>query len=176
MGAKSGKYELNFGNSVSNENKTLSLFSLNSNGPIPNEGLGKEGIFSPVLLHQGISNEVSSSEVNDLTIVWLDTEMKARPENIDTQVALKYFSNYLRTFEQIDAFENYVEQVDKINRLRESNEEKLLAIVSTALALTIIPSLHDRPQVKFIYIYGKSEMDAEVSRELLKKYTKVRII
>jgi hypothetical protein len=152
MGSKSGKYTVENGNSVQSRNKILSSFSSNVNESIPSEKLSKEDASLPIIVHQ-----------NFLT----DTEIYDQPTNIDTQIKLKNLINYLRIFDQIDACEQYISKM---------NNDKLLIIVSTTLALTFIPHSHDCPQIKSIYIYGKSKIDTNVSERLLTKYAKVYVI
>jgi hypothetical protein len=151
MGSKSGKYTIENGSSTRSRTKILSSFSSN----------GHESI--PTIVHQN----TLSQNVNNLTLIWLDTEINNRSSNIDTQIKLKNLINSLRIFDEIDEFEKYIKQIGK------TNKDKLLVIISTTLALTIIPHLHDRPQVKYIYIHGKTKLDTKVGQQLLEKYPKV---
>jgi hypothetical protein len=167
MGSKSGKYTVENGNSVQSRNKILSSFSSNVNESIPSEKLSKEDASLPIIVHQNFLTDTLLSNVNNLTLVWLDTEVYDQPMNIDTQIKLKNLINYLRIFDQIDTCEQYISKM---------NNDKLLIIVSTTLALTFIPHSHDCPQIKSIYIYGKSKIDTNVSERLLTKYAKVYVI
>ncbi|CAF0967116.1 unnamed protein product [Rotaria sordida] len=111
--------------------------------------------------------------MDNLTLVWLDTEMNNRSENIDIQIRLKNVINYLRIFDQVEACEQYIERVGEINTINKINEEKLLLVISSTLPLTIISHVRDLPQVKDIYIYRKSKTHDTTIQEFLKNYTKV---
>ena len=163
MGSKSGKYTVENGSFNQSRTKILSSFSSNKHESIPNEKMMKEDASLRTIVHQNIL----SQNVNNLTLIWLDTEINNRSSNINIQIKLKNLINYFRIFDQIDEFEQYIKQIGK------TNKEKLLVIISRTLALTIIPQLHERPQVKYIYIYGKTKIDTKASQQLLKKYPKV---
>lgn len=173
MGSKNGKYNVEHGDSVQNGSETLSSMASISDESMVGEKSRKEEASLPTLIHQDSLADTSSSNTTDLTLVWLDTELNDRPSNIDTQIKLKNLINYLRIFEDLDTFEQYIEQIGKMNNTGRINEEKLFVIISPILALTIIPHFHDLPQVKYIYIYGKEKIDANVTQQLLKKYIKV---
>jgi len=173
MGSKNGKYNVEHGDSVQNGSETLSSLASISDESMIGEKSIKEEASLPTLIHQNSLADTSSSNTTDLTLVWLDTELNNRLSNIDTQIKLKNLINYLRIFEELDKFEQYIEQIGKMNNTGRINEEKLFVIISPTLALTIIPHFHDLPQVKCIYIYGKAKIDANVTQQLLKKYIKV---
>ena len=52
-------------------------------------------------------------------------------------------------------------------------KEKLFVIISTTLAPTIIPHLHELSQVKYIYIFGKSKSISRAHQEWLRRFNKV---
>ena len=164
MGSKSAKYRVENGSSIQSRTKTFSPFSSKLNESIPSENLAKEDASLPKMIHQNLLKDTLSE---GKTLVWIDTEINNQPSNIDTQIQLKNIINSLRIFDQIEAFEKYITHLDNIHN------EKLFVIISTTIALTIIPHLHEHQQVKYIYIYGKTKIDTKISRQLLEKYPKV---
>ena len=157
MGLKSGKYKVERGNSIKNEKE---IFSFGSNES------RKEKASLPKFIHQNLL----TPNITDLALVWLDTEINNQPSNIDTQIKLKNLINYLRIFDKVNACEHYIKQIGQINK------GKVLVIISTTLALKIIPHLHEFPQVKYIYIHGESKAKHKISPQFFKKYTKVDVI
>ncbi|CAF0782517.1 unnamed protein product [Adineta steineri] len=176
MGSKTSKYTVEKEDSDSNKNKTLSSLPSNSNELMIDERPKKEVTSLPKLIHvASLSNPSSSSSTkNNLTVVWLDTEINNQPEHTDTQTKLKNLICYIRIFDDIDACTQYIEQTGYMNTSNLMNEEKLLMIISSTLAFTIIPQFHDLPQIKYFYIYGTSKINAKTSQEMLKKYPKIK--
>lgn len=159
MGSAGGKYNIKNGNFSQNENTTLRSISSKK---IKSK---KEKEFLPKCIHQDF---LADSNNDNLTIVWLDTEIHQQSLNIDIQIKLRNLINSLRIFDEINAFEYYIQQINRIN-----NQEKLFLIISTKLALTIIPIVYHRCLIKYIYIYGNGKIDKKTKEELLKKYSKV---
>jgi hypothetical protein len=155
MGSTGGKYNCEYGNSSENRNTILPSNSNQSKN---------ESASLPRFIHQHLLTDSLSSNKDNLTIVWLDNDIHNQPSNIDIQIKLKNLSNYLRIFDEVNAFEQYIIQI---------NEEKLFIIISPTLALTMIPRLHRHSQIKCIYIFGKVKINPKTHQELLKKYPKV---
>ncbi|CAF3035445.1 unnamed protein product [Rotaria sp. Silwood2] len=175
MGSKSGKYEIDHDNFIQFEDETLSAFSSSSNGSIASERLRKEEAFLSTFVHSNFSNDILSSKMDNLTLVWLDTEMNNRPDSIDTQIRLKNVINYLRIFDQVDACERYIKRIGEMNNINKINEEKLLLVISTTVPFPIISYFHGFTQVKDIYIYGKSKTNSSVIQQFVKNHCKVYI-
>ncbi|CAF4681217.1 unnamed protein product [Rotaria sp. Silwood1] len=173
MGSKSGKYIVDHDNSIQVADATLSAFSSNSNESIASEILKKEDASLPILVHRSFSNDIVSSKMENLTLVWLDTEINEQPEHIDTQIRLKNVINDVRIFDQVEVCEQYIERIGEMNTINKINEEKLLLVISTTVPLTIISHFHSLPQVKDIYIYGKTDINATVIQQFVKNYIKV---
>ncbi|CAF0832849.1 unnamed protein product [Adineta steineri] len=175
MGSKTSKYTVENEDSDLNKNKTSSSLPSSSNELMIDERPKKEVTSLPKLIHvASLSNTSSSSTKNNLTVVWLDTEINNQPEHTDTQTKLKNLICYIRIFDDIDTCTQYIEQTGYMNTSNLMNEEKLLMIISSTLALTIIPQFHDLPQIKSFYIYGTSKINAKTSQEMLKKYPKIK--
>jgi len=164
MGSTSGKYSVEHVNSAQNRKKTFPSFPSNSNS------LKKDKISLPTIIRQNLLIDSSSSNKDNLTLVWLDTEINNEALNIDIQIKLKNLINYLRIFDEINSFERYIEQIGQMNK------EQLFVIISTALSLTMIPYLHRLSQIKYIYIYGKVKIDTKTNQQLITKYPKVKNI
>jgi len=164
MGSTNGKYSVEYGNSVQNRNKTLPSSPSNSNIS------KKEKRSLPTIIRRNLLIDSLLPNKDNLTLVWLDTDINNQASNIDIQIKLKNLINYLRIFDEINSFERYIEQISQMNK------EQLFVIISTALSLTIIPYLHNFSQIKYIYIYGKEKLDIKINQQLIIKYPKVKNI
>ncbi len=155
MGSNSAKYDIKDGNFAQNRRTTIP----SSSSMITKST--KETL--PKCIHQ----DLLSNDKDNFTIIWVDTEIHHHSSNIDMQIKLKNLVRYLRIFDEIDAFKQYIKQIDP------RNKEKLFVIISTPLALSMIPDLHRFYSIKSIYIYGKAEIDEKTKRKLFKSYPKV---
>lgn len=170
MGLKNGKYDIEHGN----YNQTLpSTYGSELNGSIVNKKLRKDEASIPKCLHRNNIMDTLPRNTDNLSLVWLDTDLYNRTSNIDTEVKLKNLINYTRVFDRVDMCERYIKQIGRMNNSDYIRKEKLLVIISTTLAPTIIPHLHDLLQVKYIYIYGKAKTISKAHQEWLRKYNKV---
>lgn len=158
MGLTSGKYDIRDGNG---REETLPSLSMKLSGPKKEKG------FIPQCIRQNSFVDSSWTTKDNSTIVWIDIDINHHPSNIDIQIKLKNLINSLRIFDQLNAFEQYIE------RIRQINEEKLFIIISPTLALTIIPHVHHHDSIQYIYIYGKAKIDEKIKDELFKRYPKV---
>jgi hypothetical protein len=161
MGSTSGKYNMTDENSAQNRRTTIPSISLK----ITKSKNEKKSL--PKCIHQDILMDSLSSNKDNFTIVWIDTEIHHQSSNIDIQIKLKNLIHYLRIFDELTAFEHYIKKINQIN------QEKLFVIISTPLALSMIPHLHHLSSIKYIYIYGKAEIDGKIKEKLLKTYPKV---
>jgi len=173
MGSKNGKYDFEHGSSVQNRKETLPSYPSESNGSILTKKVKREVSSIPQCLHQDFVQESSSTNTDNLSLVWLDTNIYLRSSNIDTEVKLKNLINYIRVFDRVDTCEKYIKQIGKMNSSDSIRKEKLLVIISTTLAPTLIPHLHDLSQVRYIYIFGKTKTISKAHQEWLRKYNKV---
>ena len=171
MGSKNGKYDCEKGSSPANRNESLPSWTSAADGPATNKKSKKELAGVPTCLHR---DELVDRSVDRLSVIWLDTNVFERVANIDMEVKLKNVISYVRLFDRVDACEKYIKQIGAMNAGAHLCQEKLFLIISTTLAPTIIPHLHDLTQVKFIYIFGKSKSLSKLHVLALTKYTKVR--
>ncbi|CAF2934322.1 unnamed protein product [Rotaria sp. Silwood2] len=174
MGSKNGKYDFEHGISSQNYDETLPSFSSELNGSIATKKSRKDITSIPTCIHQDILIDTSTTNIDNLSLVWLDTDIHQRPSNVDVEVKLKNLINYVRVFDRVDACERYIKQIGRMNNNNHTRQEKLLVIISTTLAPTLIPHLHDLSQVKYIYIFGKSKSISRAHEQWLRKNNKVK--
>jgi len=173
MGSKSGKYDIEHGNSLRNDNQALPIPLSELNGSMLNKKTRKDEAALPTCIHRDILRDSLPANIDILSLVWLDADIHRRASNIDTEVKLKNLIHYIRVFDRVDVCEKYIKQIGRMNNSDYIRKEKLFVIISTTLAPTIIPHLHDLSQVKYIYVYGKSKTIAKAHQEWLRKYNKV---
>lgn len=173
MGSKNGKYDIEHGDSVRNHNESLPTYGSELNGSILNKKLRKDEASLPKCIHRDIVMDSLPRNNDNASLVWLDTDLHRRTSNIDTEIKLKNLVHYIRVFDRVDSCEKYIKQIGKMNNSDYIRKEKLLVVISTTLAPTIIPHLHDLLQVKYIYIYGKEKTISKAHQEWLRKYNKV---
>ncbi|UJR08607.1 hypothetical protein I4U23_012866 [Adineta vaga] len=174
MGSKNGKYDFEHENSLSNGNDTLPSCSINTNESFISKISKHNGNLQPKCIHQDVLIDPSATDIDHLSLVWLDPDIRRRVSNIDTEVKLKNLINYVRIFDRVDVCERYIKQIGKMNKNSNVSKENLLVIISTTLAPTLIPHLHDLAQVKYVYVYGKSNTISKAHEEWLKRYNKVK--
>ena len=158
MGLTSGKYNIKDRNSAQEILPSLSTKL---------SGSTKEKQSLPQCIGRNSLADSSSTTKDDSTLVWIDVEINRQPSNIDMQIKLKNLINSLRIFDEVNAFEQYIE------RIRQINQEKLFIIISPTLALTLIPHLHHHTPIQYIYIYGTAKIDEKIKEEISKRYPKV---
>ena len=71
--------------------------------------------------------------------------MNATEENIEAQKTLRESINFLRTFDDAEACENYIRSISPYDRI--------ILIVSGRLGGTVVPRIHSFRQVLEIYVY-----------------------
>lgn len=78
-------------------------------------------------------------------LIWLDLSVNNSRENLDAQKRLRSLVNHLKTFEQIDQCEQYIQST--------SPQDHLTLIVSGQFGEKIVPRIHQLQQISSIYIY-----------------------
>ncbi|CAF1573184.1 unnamed protein product [Rotaria magnacalcarata] len=174
MGSKNGKYDFQHGGLSQTRHEDLPSFSSEFNGSIQTKNSRKDMTSIPACIHQDILIDRSALNAENLSLVWLDTDIYRRPSNIDIEFKLKNLLNYVRLFDRVDSCERYIKHIGKMNNSSNIKQEMLFVIISTTLAPTLIPHLHDLTQVKYIYIFGKSKSISKAHEGWLKKYNKVK--
>ncbi|CAF0820776.1 unnamed protein product [Adineta ricciae] len=173
MGLKNGKYDFSREHSSTNANESLPSYPIDTNESFISR-ISKFDIKSlPKCTHQDVLTDPNATSLDNLSLVWLDLDVYRCPSNIDTEVKLKNLISYVRTFNQVEVCERYIKQIGRMNNVN-VRKEYLLVIISTVLAPTLMPHLHDLPQVKCVYIYGKPKTISKAHQEWLKTYSKVR--
>ena len=167
MGMKNGKYDFQQSNSLPINDSEISH-------SIYDKRTQQSEASLPKCLHHRALNDSHRNE--NVTVVWLDTYIHERLSNIDTEVKLKNLFHYVRIFDRVDQCEKFIKQIGKMNNNHNNmKKDTLLVIISTNLAPTLTPHLHDLSQVKFIYVYGKSRTISRAHQTWLQKYNKVNI-
>jgi len=157
MGSTGGKYSIEYGNDIhSKKNTNLPTILYSSNRS------KKEKASLPIFIQR---NQLNNSHL--LTIIWLDTQINNHLTNIDIQIKLKNLSTYFRIYDRIAPFEEYIKSIDL------SDSEELFVIISSTLALTVIPQIASNPYIKHIYVYGQAKIEPDTKQQLLKTYPKV---
>jgi hypothetical protein len=173
MGLRNGKYDIEHGSTFGYGNETLPTSLSELNGSILGKKIRKAESSLPRCIHRDILTDSVPINIDNLSLVWLDTDIHRRTSNIDTEIKLKNLIDYIRVFDRVDACERYIKQIGKMNNNDYMRKEKLLVIISTTLAPTIVPHLQELSQVKYIYVYGKSKTISKAHQEWLRKYNKV---
>lgn len=166
MGSKNGKYDFKHGGVLPDGQGTLPTSAgdeREASSDRQTKCTHRDSLVDPFL-----------SAADHVSLVWLDTDIHRRASNIDTEVKLKNLVRYVRVFDRVDACERYIKQIGKMNANSTGRNEYLLVLISTALAPTLIPHLHDLPQVKHVYVYGKSNSMSKAHQEWIKRNSKVR--
>ncbi|CAF1439837.1 unnamed protein product [Adineta steineri] len=106
------------------------------------------------------SEKPATSNLESFACLWLDQNINSTQDNRDTLKALRQAINHLRTFDDSDAYEQYIRQI---------NQEKVILIVSGSWGRQIIPRLHDLPQLSAFYVFCQ---DHEANEQWANKYHK----
>ncbi|CAF4319511.1 unnamed protein product, partial [Rotaria sp. Silwood2] len=97
-------------------------------------------------------------------IVWLDANVNKTKDNEETYKALRASINYLKTFDNIQEGETYIQSIHR---------EKIILIISGGFGMEIVGRIHDFEQINSIYIYCG---DKALHEEWSKNYSKVRAV
>ncbi|CAF1424874.1 unnamed protein product [Didymodactylos carnosus] len=102
--------------------------------------------------HSTVSKMIELSEdqseankiLETFIIVWLDANVNKTKDNEETYKALRRSINYLKTFDNMQESEAYVQSI---------HCEKIILIVSGGFGMEIVPRIHDFEQINSIYVY-----------------------
>ena len=106
-----------------------------------------------------------SENLETFGIVWLDGKANHDEQSRKAQQKLRDVINYLKTFEDPNDCQKYIEQT--------SDNHSLLFIVSGRLGQEVVPRIHHLRQVFTIYVYC---MDKKLNEKWAKDFKKVRNI
>lgn len=171
MGSRNGKYDFEHANSMPNLHPTIPHTS--TDPKLTKKSRPSDNPLPLRCLHHDRLVDRSTTHADNLSLVWLDSQLYQRTSNIDTEIKLKNVVEYIRVFDRVDACERYIKQIGRLNNNEYMRKEKLLVIISTALAPTLTPHLHDLSQVQAIYVFGKAKTISKAHQEWLSKYPKV---
>jgi len=107
------------------------------------------------------ANQFDSSNLESVACLWLDQDVNSTEENRETLQELRQVINHLRTFNNSDQCEQYVQQI---------THEKVVLIVSGSLGRHIVPRLHSLTQFSACYVFCR---DKEANEQWASKYHKV---
>ncbi len=93
--------------------------------------------------------------------LWLDKDVNSTDDNRGTQQELRQVINHLRTFDNSDQCEQYIQQI---------THEKVVLIISGSLGRQMVPRLHSLPQFSACYVFCK---DQKANEQWAKEYSKV---
>lgn len=106
--------------------------------------------------------KMADKNLETYSLVWLDASVNNSKENLDAQQRLRSLINHLKTFEQIDQCEQYIQSV--------SPQDRIVLVVSGQLGEQIVPRIHQLRQVSVIYIYCT---DRKKNEQWAKEFAKV---
>jgi hypothetical protein len=102
-----------------------------------------------------------SSNLESVACLWLDQDVNSTDDNRETLQELRQVINHLRTFNNSDQCEQYIQQI---------THEKVVLIVSGSLGRHIVPRLHSLSQFSACYVFCR---DKEANEQWASKYLKV---
>jgi len=114
-----------------------------------------------VTKNEPAANQFDSSNLELVACLWLDQDVNSTEDNRETLQELRQVINHLRTFNNSDQCEQYVQQI---------THEKVVLIVSGSLGRHIVPRLHPLPQFSACYVFCR---DKEANEPWASKYHKV---
>ena len=99
--------------------------------------------------------------LEDVTVIWVDSNIDDSPDNLHTQSLLDDLSNCVLLYTDPELCMDYIQAITK---------ERLFVIVSGILLQSVLPGLHSISAVTAIFIFC---LDRISDRTVLGKYTKI---
>jgi hypothetical protein len=109
------------------------------------------------------SSTSTTQNLETFSLLWLDENVNLIEENVIAQQKLRTVINQLKTFENYQTCEQYIQQIEDVN--------SVILIVSGRYGKELIPKIHDLLQLNTIYIYC---MNVKLNELWAKDYQKVR--
>ncbi len=106
--------------------------------------------------------KMAAKNLETYSLVWLDALANNSKENIHAQQRLRSLINHVKTFEQIDQCEQYIQSV--------SSQDRILLVVSGQLGEQLVPKIHELRQISTIYVYCTNKKKNE---QWTKQFAKV---
>jgi hypothetical protein len=107
------------------------------------------------------TSQFSGTNLESFACLWLDQNINSTEDNLETQKELRQVINHLRTFNDGNQCEQYIQQV---------NHEKVVLIVSGSLGRQVVPRLHSLSQFSACYVFCQ---DKKANEQWASKYHKV---
>jgi hypothetical protein len=108
------------------------------------------------------ADQAISSNLESFACLWLDQNVNSTEDNLETQKELRQVINHIRTFDNSDECEQYIQKI---------TQEKVVLIVSGSSGRQVVPRLHDLPQFSACYVFCQ---DKKVNEQWANKYHKVK--
>ncbi|CAF4712994.1 unnamed protein product, partial [Rotaria sp. Silwood2] len=105
---------------------------------------------------------LQDNNLETVYLIWLDAVVNQLQENIDAQQQIRSIINHLKTFQNVQDCEKYINQTSK--------DDRILLIVSGQLGQEIVPRIHHNRQIFSIYVYC---MNKAKNEEWAKHFQKV---
>ncbi|CAF1216028.1 unnamed protein product [Rotaria sp. Silwood1] len=106
---------------------------------------------------------LQENNLESIYLIWLDAVVDQSQENIDAQQQIRSIINHLKTFQNIQDCEKYINQISK--------DDRILLIVSGQLGQEIVPRIHYNRQIFSIYVYCMNKVKNE---EWAKHFPKIK--
>ncbi|CAF0766388.1 unnamed protein product [Adineta steineri] len=118
----------------------------------------------------GANNSSNKTLIQDenlemFTIIWLDDSKTKSQKTISIQQQLRTIVNYLKTFENEDDCEKYIQKMSK--------DEYIILIVNDQIGQKILPNIHHLQQLFSIYIYSPNK---NIDQQWINQFNKVKSI
>ena len=104
---------------------------------------------------------LSDLNYEDVTLIWLDSDIETDADCLDTKCHLHTIVNYLKVFDDAQKAIDYI---------KSAVNEHVFLIVSGSLGHSVLPEMIDVCQLKVIYVFC---LDESKHAELASKYEKV---
>ncbi|CAF3611522.1 unnamed protein product [Rotaria sp. Silwood1] len=105
-----------------------------------------------------------NSHLEIFSLIWLDSNVNGSDIR-NTEQQLRTIINYVKKFQDVEQCERYI--------VEQSENDRLVVIVSGRLGRIIVPSIHALRQVVSIYVYC---MDKKGNKEWADKFSKVKAV
>ncbi|CAF1085058.1 unnamed protein product [Didymodactylos carnosus] len=99
--------------------------------------------------------------LEDISLVWLDSNIHDPNDNIDTQIRLRSIINHLNVYTNMNDCLQYIQSI---------NEEKIFLIVSGSLGRRMVPIIYPLQVIVYIYVFCN---DKEKHEQWSKDYPKI---
>ncbi|CAF3600794.1 unnamed protein product [Rotaria socialis] len=124
----------------------------------------ESGVARPVILMDDYHTNADNQHLEIFSLIWLDANPNVQ-ELQGTQQKLCSIINQLKTFQDVEQCQNYIEG--------RTLKDRIVMIVSGQFGREIVPSIHKLRQVLSIYVYC---MDKKSNKQWVSKFSKVKAV